>query len=209
MTDLRNNMFDDLDINTSRQPIKVFQKDQDVIVVCPNCTESFLKAPRCPNCGQLMDYHEVKSRIMSLEEWVSKSSLRGIDAAVIADFVSSICQREGFSYHIGTVDLNLDMRLKNADKSVKLMMFCGGNNSRCEFQPKELYEYAERYGLSRMVVDDFFERMKKYLSDNQKNKPYERLNGYYSIDYSSLSGFLPSLRNEFERLYDSLDNEIK
>lgn len=198
-----------MDINIPLRPKSSIDNANGIMIECPNCQVLFRKAQRCPECGQIIDYRSAKPKIQSLDEWVSKSQLRGVDAKLVADFVRSICQNEGFSYHIGTVDLNLDMRLKTTDKRVRIMMFCGGDNNRCEFQPKELYEYVERYGLSRTVVDEYFERMKKYLSAEQKNKPYERLNGYYSIDYSFLQGYLPSLRSEFTGLYESLNNATK
>ena len=57
----RHNLYLDkestMDINTPRKP-KIIKPDYNhrMVVVCSNCGYEFIKAPRCPECGQLQDY---------------------------------------------------------------------------------------------------------------------------------------------------------
>ena len=43
-------------INIAREPIKVMLNDGKSIITCPNCKDIFEKAPRCPECGQLIKF---------------------------------------------------------------------------------------------------------------------------------------------------------
>ena len=46
-----------VDINTAIPVKKIEQVDDEKIVcTCPNCNTKFIKAPRCPECGQLIKY---------------------------------------------------------------------------------------------------------------------------------------------------------
>lgn len=47
----RNN---DIGINHGKSPSKIFQVDGRLKFICPTCGSSFIKAKRCPECGQLM-----------------------------------------------------------------------------------------------------------------------------------------------------------
>lgn len=44
------------DINTGVEPLELSTKEGKTIVTCPNCKGLFEKAPRCPECGQLIKY---------------------------------------------------------------------------------------------------------------------------------------------------------
>ena len=45
------------DINTAKDPKNMFRDSiGNTICVCPNCDSEFRKAPRCPECGQLISY---------------------------------------------------------------------------------------------------------------------------------------------------------
>lgn len=44
------------DINTGVEPLEFSTKEGKTIVTCPNCKGLFEKAPRCPECGQLIKY---------------------------------------------------------------------------------------------------------------------------------------------------------
>lgn len=43
-------------INISIEPLEIVDKDGKIAITCPNCTGIFEKAPRCPECGQLIKY---------------------------------------------------------------------------------------------------------------------------------------------------------
>lgn len=45
-----------VDINTGVDPLELITKEGKTIVTCPNCKSLFEKAPRCPECGQLIMY---------------------------------------------------------------------------------------------------------------------------------------------------------
>ena len=45
-------------INHGVKPLMVIQTEEAPIIVCPRCECSFKKAPRCPECGQLMVYEK-------------------------------------------------------------------------------------------------------------------------------------------------------
>ena len=41
-------------INVAKAPLRIFKENNKAYYRCPNCKVSFVKAPRCPNCGQLV-----------------------------------------------------------------------------------------------------------------------------------------------------------
>ena len=45
-------------INKAEKPTRIFTQGTTTMVLCPNCGYEFKKAPRCPECGQLIDYDE-------------------------------------------------------------------------------------------------------------------------------------------------------
>ena len=45
-------------INIATPPKSIQIVGDDIFCVCPNCGVSFIKAPRCPECGQLIKYEE-------------------------------------------------------------------------------------------------------------------------------------------------------
>lgn len=46
------------DINEPMMPAKIEEVDGKTYLTCARCTYRFLKAPRCPGCGQLVRYSE-------------------------------------------------------------------------------------------------------------------------------------------------------
>ena len=44
-------------INVASEPISIaYNVDGCISYICPNCMFEFVKAPRCPECGQLIQY---------------------------------------------------------------------------------------------------------------------------------------------------------
>ncbi len=175
------------DINTPAKPIIVIQTEDEPIVVCPRCEESFSYASRCPECGQLIMYKEKwnKKKLGSLEEWEQVSKLIGVDAKDVGAFVRELTSEDCISYHIGAVDLSIDITDTTGKKIMQVMMLIGKGDTGA-IQPSGLMYYAEQNGLNQEAVNVFLERMKPLLSKHQKCKPYERTNGYYWIEYKTI-----------------------
>ena len=47
---------DTVNINIAKVPADIQESDNQKMVTCANCSYTFIKAPRCPNCGQLQKY---------------------------------------------------------------------------------------------------------------------------------------------------------
>ena len=159
-----------------------------VNIICPNCSVDFVKAPRCPECGQLIQYERErwnKPKLENLDAWERASRLSGATAKEVADFVRRVIGNDGFSYHVGAVDLVIDLRVADIARPLQVIMLFGKGPCGA-FQPKEMIEYLSKYGLDGNVANWFMDSMKPYLSDDQKNIPYERLNGYYYVDFATI-----------------------
>ena len=176
------------DINVALKPSLVIQTDDEPIIVCPNCEYSFGKAPRCPECGQLILYGKEKwnkPKLANLEAWEEAADLSETTAKEVADYVRRVCEEECFSYHVGAVDLAIDISAVENAKSVQAMMLFG-SGANGAFQPKELIDYLARYELDADIATWYMEAMKPYLIPNQKNVPYERLNGYFYFKFKTI-----------------------
>lgn len=176
----------DITINNAVKPRSIIKSDNGYEVVCPKCGYVFIKADRCPECGQKIIYDGVvatKTRFTTLEEWADNVRIEGAATRDVTDFVREICKSDGFSYHIGTADLVLDVDI-NGNKTILLRF--SGDSERFSFQPKSIINGLRAADLSDAAAYEFMEAVKIYLSEKQKNTPYERLNGYYNISYSTL-----------------------
>ena len=195
------------DINNPCIPALIIQTDEEPIIVCPNCEYSFEKAPRCPECGQLIQYDKVKwdkPKLENLDVWEKTANLTGTSAKEVADFVRAICKEECFTYHVGAVDLAIDIKAIENAKSLKLVMFFG-NGSSGAFKPLELIDYLKRNDLDCGIATWYMEAMKPYLIPNQKNKPYERVNGYYYFNFSTIV----EKQSDIIEIFKGLRNRIK
>jgi len=194
------------DINVAVKPAMEIQTDGEPIVACPNCEYLFGKAPRCPECGQLIQYGKEKwnkSKLADLDAWEKAANPTGVTAKEIADFVRRICSEEDFSYHVGAVDLAIDISAVDNAKSVKAVMIFGSGPCGA-FQPKELIDYLARYELDEDIATWYMDVMKPYLTKNQKNVPYERLNGYYYFNFSTIVEKQDEILSVFKGLRDRL-----
>jgi len=196
-----------LDINTAAKPALIIQTNDDPLVVCPNCEYSFEKAPRCPECGQLIQYGKEKwnkPKLADLNAWEIAANLDGVNAKEVGDFVRKVCNEECFSYHVGAVDLAIDLGALEDTKSVQVVMLFGSGSCGA-FQPKELIDYIGKNDLDRDIANWYMEAMKPYLAPNQKNIPYERLNGYYFVKFATI------LQNQDEiiKVFTELRDRIK
>ena len=198
------------DINTAAKPALIIQTDENPIVVCPNCEYSFGKAPRCPECGQLIQYGKErwnKPKLADLNAWEEAANLSGVSAREVADFVRRVCSEEGFSYHVGAVDLAIDLGALENTKSVQVVMLFGSGPCGA-FQPKELIDYLSKNELNDEIATWYMEAMKPYLTPNQKNIPYERLNGYYYFDFSTIVRKQDEIIKIFTELRDRIKSKV-
>lgn len=196
------------DINVAVKPTLIIRTDDEPIIVCPNCEYSFGKAPRCPECGQLILYGKEKwnkPKLANLEAWEEASDLKGVTAKDVGDFVRKVCNEEGFSYHVGAVDLAIDISAIENTKPVQAVMLFGTGASGA-FQPKELIDYLSRYEIDADIAAWYMEVMKPYLVPKQKNIPYERLNGYYYFRFSTIVEKQDEILSIFKELRDRLRN---
>ncbi len=196
------------DINVAIPPITVFENDEgQTKVICPNCSMEFFKAPRCPECGQLILYNKErwnKPKLANLDEWERVSDIHGVQAKVIGAFVRTVVSHEGFSYHTGAVDLSIDLNLPEIKKSLQLLMLFGKGPCGA-FQPRTMIEFCEENGCAREIAEWFMEQMRPFLSVKQKNTPYERENGYFFVDYSLMADKHDELIRIFLELQNRLD----
>lgn len=199
------------DINIASKPALIIQTSDEPIVVCPNCEYSFGKAPRCPECGQLIQYGKEKwnkPKLANLDAWEEAANLTGVTSKEVADFVRRVCKEECFSYHVGAVDLAIDISAIDGAKSVQAVMLFGSGPCGA-FQPKELIDYLARYELDGDIGTWYMEAMKPYLTKNQKNIPYERLNGYYYFNFSTIIEKQEEILSIFKSLRDRLRSANK
>lgn len=54
LIDYTTNESKDVGINQGKAPLSITQTDSGLLLVCPQCRNSFKKAKRCPECGQLI-----------------------------------------------------------------------------------------------------------------------------------------------------------
>ena len=193
-------------INVASLPKRVIKNDTATMVLCPNCDYEFVKAPRCPECGQLIKYENEKwnkPKLANLDEWEKVSKISGASTKEIADFVREVVSK-GFSYHVGAVDLMIDLSIGENEKPTNIMMFFGVGEAG-GFQPKTLIDGLIQSNKDTNIADDFMEEMKPFLSMKQKNKPYERIEGYYYFDYATII----NRRDEFMAVLMHLRDMIK
>ncbi len=174
-------------INVAKKPIDIIQEDGGDKVVCPKCKTKFKRAMRCPECGQLILYKEKwnKPKLTDLDDWIAASNIDGATSREVGDFVRKVCANDGFSYHVGAVDLSVDI-VDSEDRTIMSVFMLFGKGGSFAFQPLALEGGAEKYHLKKDAITVFLEKMKLFLIPDQKNKPYERYNGYYYIDYKTL-----------------------
>lgn len=199
-----------VDINKALPPTAVIERNNRVVCcLCPNCSVEFIKAPRCPECGQLIQYNKEKwnkPKLDDLDAWERVSKLTGVRVKDVADFIHRIMAIDGFSYHVGAVDLSIDLTAMENDKYVQVVMMFGSGSCGA-FQPKELIDYLSRHEMKEEIATWFMEAMRPYLTPKQKNVPYKRLNGYYYFDYNTMIQRQDEIINIFIELRDRINSK--
>ena len=121
---------------------------------------------------------------LSLEEWLTKAESTNSYISEIKELIEDF-EDLGYIYYIGTSDLNIAYRFENLKKNLKVLMIWGDGNT-LGFKPLIFYNFLEKYGYSRTIAENLLEGLRKYLTPNQKNKPYEREEGYYNLDIKTI-----------------------
>jgi len=120
------------------------------------------------------------SNYLSLDEWIEQKLNNPQLENKLRDFIQDL-EDNNLIYTIRTSDLNVKLKLPQYDKKMGLFMLFGGGKL-VGFQPSEFYNYLETYNYSKTIADDLLEGLKKYLSTNNKHRPYEDVKGYYYMD---------------------------
>lgn len=124
-----------------------------------------------------------KSDYLTLEEWLAKSTLREKESEfrmLLEDTIDL-----SLNYSIGTADLNIYYTDKETNQRLKIFAL-GYSGEKVAFQPLRFYNFVDKYNHSSKLVDELLENFKKYLSKEQKNTPFERVEGYYYIDLNTI-----------------------
>ena len=133
---------------------------------------------------------------LSFEEWIKKANYNQ-SANEVINLIQDF-EDMGFIYYIGTSDLNMAYYFEPYNTRLKVLMFYG-DGKVIAFQPLAYYIFLEKYGYSKTIAEDLFNELKKYLSQNQKNIPYERDNGYYFIDIKTFIDNKDEILQLFEK----------
>ncbi len=121
-----------------------------------------------------------KKNYLSLDEWIEqKLNNKELDDKV-RDFIQDI-EDSNMIYTIGISDIVIKLFLSQYNKRVRLFIMFGGGKL-VGFKPYEFYNFLETYGYSRTIADELINGLRKYLSKDNKHKPYENERGYYYID---------------------------
>ena len=124
-----------------------------------------------------------KKSLSGKEEWVSSVHFKGIEPAEASHFIDRLLQM-GYGAHVGTSDLTLDFTV--GKKRYNVLMFFGLEAISIGFQPKSLLALSKAATGSESDAFALLENLKPFLGSYQKNKtPYEPLNGYYYIPWST------------------------
>ena len=126
----------------------------------------------------------IKKSLSGKEEWIAASTFKGIEPAVASEFIDKLLQM-GYGAHVGTSDLTLDRTV--GKKRFNVLMFFGLDAINIGFQPKSLIALSKAATSSEETAFRLLENLKSFLGSYQKNKtPYEPLNGYYYIPWSTI-----------------------
>ena len=136
-------------------------------------------------------------KLANKEVWAKNIISTSITTEQILEFINDMLEL-GFTYHVGTKDLCIDFPLANLNKKIGCLMLFGDGNTAA-FQPSAYYDFLQKYDYSFIPAKQLFEELRLYLSQEQKNIPYERPNGYYFISTKTLINHKENILAIFER----------
>ena len=125
-----------------------------------------------------------KKMLSGKDEWIASATFTGIEAEEASSFIDKLLQM-GYGVHVGTSDLTLDRTV--GKKRHNVLLFFGLNARSVGFQPKSLLALSKAATGSIDSANTVLESLRPFLGPYQKNKtPYEPLNGYYFIPWSTV-----------------------
>lgn len=124
-----------------------------------------------------------KSDYLTLEEWLTKSTLKEKDTEF--RLLLEDAEDLALNFSIGTADLNIYYTDKETNQRLKIFAF-GYDSDKVAFQPLRFYNFVDKYNHSSKLVDELLENLKVYLTKEQKNIPFERAEGYYYIGLNTM-----------------------
>ena len=139
---------------------------------------------------------------LSPEEWFEKSASTNSHSAYIKDLIEDFAGLD-YIYYAGTSDLSVAYRFESLKKKLQVLMLWGDGSNIC-FQPHTFYSFLEKYGYSRTIAESLMEKLRKFLIADQKNKPYEKEEGYYFIDIKKVLGD----RDEFLQIFEEFKSNF-
>jgi len=125
-----------------------------------------------------------KSRI-SIEEWMADAKYTEDQASEFCSFIEDF-EDIGYKNYIGTRDTSFAFYDESTKGTIRPALMCFAGGTTAGFQPKAFYSFLEKYGYSERIADELMEGLRNYLSKNQKNRPYEKKEGYYFINIKTL-----------------------
>lgn len=138
-----------------------------------------------------------KRKLRDAEDWASVTKLVDVDEEQVIEFINDL-KELGFSYHVGTSDLTIDCPFERLNKKLGCVWLFG-TGTVAGFQPFAYYDFLEKNGYSTAPAEKLFEELRPYLSQNQKNTPYDNPRGYYFIDLKTLAMKKTEILEAFER----------
>lgn len=138
-----------------------------------------------------------KEVIASLEEWVENISAKNskINPDEIISFVNDMTEI-GYQYHLGTAELILVLVSEKLNTKLTRIWI---NSKHLYFQPAYIYNDLRKSGYSEILADGLFEKLRPFLSKNQKNVPYEYKEGFYGIDLKTITSYKAEILEIFEQ----------
>ena len=125
-----------------------------------------------------------KKSLSGKEEWIAAATFNDIEPEEASRFIDRLLQI-GYGAHVGTSDLTLDLQV--GKKRYNVLIFFGLEAHSIAFQPKSLIALSEARTGADQPARVLLENLRPFLRPNQKNKtPYEPLNGYYYISWSTV-----------------------
>ena len=125
-----------------------------------------------------------KKSLSGKDEWISSAHFKGIEPEDASRFIDKLFQ-VGFGAHVGTSDLTLDLTINK--KRYNVLVFFGLEAISIGFQPKSLIAISRAVTGSDNSALTLLENLRPFLGAYQKNRtPYEPLNGYYFIPWSTV-----------------------
>ena len=145
-----------------------------------------------------IEKHFSSNSRVSIEEWMAEAKYTEDQ---VAEFCSLVDDFEdiGYKHFIGLKDTSFAYYDETTKGTIRPALMCFAGGTKAGFQPKVFYSFLEKYGYSDKIADELMDGLRNYLNKNQKNKPYERKEGYYYISIKTLLEHKSEILKLFEK----------